>query len=77
MNSTSPAAPGTGPSRKQFLAAAPCAAVAAASRPARSNILVIVTDQQRASMLGCAGNPWVKAPHMDSLARTGTHFERA
>src|SRR5574340_618199 len=60
--------------RRQFLAAA---AAASGKGPARPNILVILTDQQRASMLSCAGNPHVKTPNMDSLARTGVRFERA
>lgn len=41
------------------------------------NILVILTDQQQASMMSCAGNPWVRTPAMDSLAARGTRFERA
>ncbi len=45
--------------------------------PARPNILVIMTDQQGAGMLSCAGNPYVKTPNMDSLARSGVRFERA
>jgi arylsulfatase A-like enzyme len=28
-------------------------------------------------MLSCAGNPWLKTPHMDRLAASGVHFERA
>ncbi|MFB3827833.1 MAG: sulfatase [Bryobacteraceae bacterium] len=60
--------------RRQFLATA---AAAAAPRAARPNILVILTDQQHAGMLSCAGNPHVKTPNMDSLARTGVRFERA
>jgi arylsulfatase A-like enzyme len=43
----------------------------------RPNILLIITDQQRFDMLGCAGNRWVKTPHLDRLAATGTRFERA
>ncbi|MFC1735638.1 sulfatase [Candidatus Hydrogenedentota bacterium] len=38
------------------------------------NILVIMTDQQRADALGCAGNPVVKTPNIDSIAATGTRF---
>lgn len=47
---------------------------AADSRP---NILLIITDQQHAGMLSCAGNPHLKTPNLDSLARTGARFERA
>ena len=43
----------------------------------RPNILYIMTDQQHAGMMSCAGNPWVKTPAMDSLAARGVRFERA
>ncbi|HUT34687.1 MAG TPA: sulfatase-like hydrolase/transferase [Planctomycetota bacterium] len=61
------------------LAAAACceAAHGAEEAPRRPNLLVIITDQQHAGMLSCAGNTHVKTPHMDSLAATGTRFERA
>ena len=51
----------------------------AASSPAtnRPNVLVIITDQQSATMLSCAGNPYVKTPAIDSLANAGVRFERA
>ena len=49
-------------------------ALAAGSRP---NILLIITDQQHAGMLSCAGNPHLKTPNLDSRARTGARFERA
>ncbi|MHC4505775.1 MAG: sulfatase family protein [Planctomycetota bacterium] len=44
---------------------------------ARPNILFLLTDQQSATMLGCAGNRWVKTPAMDSLMRRGMRFEKA
>jgi len=43
----------------------------------KPNLLVILTDQQHSRMMGCAGNPWVQTPAMDSLAATGIRFERA
>ena len=43
----------------------------------RPNIIVIVTDQQSARMLSCAGNPWLKTPAMDYIAKNGIRFERA
>lgn len=43
----------------------------------RPNVLVIVTDQQSATMLSCTGNKWVKTPAMDSLMKKGMRFERA
>ena len=44
---------------------------------AKPNLLVIVTDQQHAGMLGCAGNRWLKTPAMDSIAAAGMRFELA
>jgi len=41
----------------------------------RPNLLVIVTDQQHAGMLSCAGNRRLKTPAMDSLAAAGMRFE--
>ena len=43
----------------------------------RPNVLLIITDQQRADMLSCAGNPYVKTPALDRLAASGVRFERA
>jgi len=45
--------------------------------PKRPNILFIFSDQQRADMLSCAGNKYLKTPAMDSLAAGGVRFERA
>ena len=41
----------------------------------RPNFLFIVTDQQRADHLSCAGNPILRTPHLDSLAHRGRRFE--
>lgn len=44
------------------------------------NVLLIVTDQQRADHLGCAGHPLLKTPNIDRLARSGvraSHFHAA
>lgn len=43
----------------------------------RPNILVLITDQQHAGMLSCAGNRFVKTPAMDRLAAMGVRFQRA
>lgn len=43
----------------------------------RPNVLVIITDQQSATMMSCAGNKHLKTPAMDSLAAAGVRFERA
>jgi len=41
---------------------------------AKMNILFIITDQQRADALSCAGNPVLKTPHIDSIADEGVRF---
>ena len=43
----------------------------------RPNILMIMTDNQPADMLGCYGNDEVLTPHIDRLAATGTRFSNA
>jgi arylsulfatase A-like enzyme len=43
----------------------------------RPNIILIITDQQSASMMSCAGNKYVKTPNIDRLAAAGVRFERA
>jgi choline-sulfatase len=67
------------PSRRAFLAAGASTALARPARAAaaRPNILYIMTDQQHAGMMSCAGNRWVKTPAMDSLAAAGMRFELA
>ena len=42
----------------------------------RPNILLITSDQQHWSTLGCQ-NPELQTPHLDALAAAGTLFERA
>jgi len=41
------------------------------------NILFIMTDQQHAGMMSCAGNKWLRTPALDSLAQEGIRFENA
>ncbi len=41
------------------------------------NILLIITDQQHADMMSCAGNKYLNTPAMDSLARDGIRFASA
>lgn len=53
------------------------AAGLAAPAPARPNILVLLTDDQRWDAMGCAGNPIVRTPEMDRLAAEGTWFVNA
>jgi arylsulfatase A-like enzyme len=50
---------------------------AGAAPPKRPNVLFIITDQQHAGMLSCAGNRYVKTPTLDGLAATGARFEMA
>jgi arylsulfatase A-like enzyme len=40
------------------------------------NFLLIITDQQQASHLGCYGNRIVRTPHVDALAARGVRAER-
>lgn len=42
----------------------------------RPNFVFIITDQHRADHLGCYGNSTVRTPHIDSLAKRGTRFDR-
>ena len=41
------------------------------------NILLIITDQQHAEMMSCAGNKFLNTPAIDSLARDGIRFANA
>jgi len=43
----------------------------------RPNVIYIMTDQQHAGMLSCAGNTFLKTPALDSLAARGVRFELA
>ena len=43
----------------------------------KPNILFIITDQQYAGAMSCAGHADVHTPAMDSLAASGVRFERA
>jgi arylsulfatase A-like enzyme len=43
----------------------------------KNNLLFIITDQQSANMLSCAGNSWVDTPNLDALAARGVRFEGA
>jgi choline-sulfatase len=41
------------------------------------NTLILLTDEQDAQALSCAGHPFVTTPHMDALAARGTRFTNA
>lgn len=43
----------------------------------KPDVLLILTDQWNPRMLGCAGDPAVRTPHLDALATEGTLFRRA
>lgn len=43
----------------------------------RPNVLIIMTDEQSATMLSCAGNKWLQTPALDTLAAKGVRFEKA
>jgi arylsulfatase A-like enzyme len=43
----------------------------------RPNILILMTDQQRADCLSCAGHPQLRTPNMDRLCAEGVRFSRA
>ena len=61
------------------LAAIPASRAARTGREpgARPNILFVLTDDQRWDALGCAGNPVVRTPTLDRMARDGVRFARA
>lgn len=40
------------------------------------NVLLIVTDQHERSSMSCAGDPVVRTPHLDRIAREGVRFTR-
>ena len=46
-------------------------------RSAPPNIIYIYTDQQSATMMGAAGNKYLKTPEMDYIAENGIRFTRA
>lgn len=48
-----------------------------ARMPDRPDILVVMTDQQRADTLGCLGAVHVRTPHLDRLAARGVLFPLA
>lgn len=48
-----------------------------AAEPGRPNVLFVLCDDLRWDALGCTGNPYVKTPHIDRLAREGVLFQNA
>ena len=44
------------------------------AEPARPNILLLFADDQRADTIAAWGNPHIRTPNLDQLARRGTSF---
>jgi choline-sulfatase len=47
------------------------------SRPARQNVLILLSDEHDPRISGMAGHPLARTPSLDALARRGTRFTRA
>jgi hypothetical protein len=61
-----------------FAALLPCARLSAVPDNAQKpNIIFLLADDQRYDELGCTGDPIVKTPHIDRLAREGVLFENS
>ena len=42
---------------------------------ARPNLVVAMSDQHNPRVLGCAGDPVIRTPHLDRLAAQGVWFD--
>jgi choline-sulfatase len=42
-----------------------------------TNLLILMADEHSRKVLGCYGNPYVRTPNIDALARRGTRFRAA
>ena len=47
------------------------------SQPQIKNVVLIISDDLKASVLGCYGDRVCQTPHIDALARSGMVFQRA
>jgi arylsulfatase A-like enzyme len=65
--------------RRGFLAGTAAVATGAVTNGRRKppNIVIMMTDDQRADAMGCAGHPFLRTPNMDRLAREGIRFRNA
>lgn len=70
--------------RRDFLRSSAAAGIASLSAAAafsrmteKPNILLVMTDQQTASAMSCAGNGLLRTPALDALAARGVRFECA
>ncbi|MBI3856925.1 MAG: sulfatase [Planctomycetes bacterium] len=57
-----------------ILALGACRSDPAPQEAARPSFLIILPDQLRAQALGCMGNPDIRTPHLDALAKEGLLF---
>lgn len=57
--------------------AAPQMLRAADKADQQPNVLLLFSDQHHAGVMGCAGHPTVRTPHIDRLASEGVRFSRA
>jgi arylsulfatase A-like enzyme len=60
--------------RRGFLAAPAAAVCAQSTRAQRPNVLLVITDDHGYGDLSLHGNPHLKTPHIDSIARDGVEF---
>lgn len=58
-------------------AAEPRKKAVAEPRDERPNVVFILTDDQRADCMSCAGHPFLKTPNLDRVAAEGARFENA
>ena len=47
------------------------------TKPMNKNLIVILSDEHRYDVMGCAGHSFIKTPHLDKLAARGTRFTSA
>lgn len=65
------------PMKRQFLAILFLVTLNVSAEASIKNVLFIISDDLKASVLGCYGDQVCKTPNIDKLARAGMVFERA
>jgi arylsulfatase A-like enzyme len=63
-------------SRVALLLAVTACLPSAARAQNRPNIVLFLSDDHGQALAGCYGNPVIRTPHMDALARSGMRFTR-
>lgn len=63
--------------RIAILGCALSAMAGAANAAPRPNVLLLLSDDQRADTIAALGNPIIRTPNLDRLVRAGTVFDRA